>query len=144
MSVTEKVMGGQWVAEADVHPMTNIAGRRYWARGNIEGHYNGYWPTKDGMRPAELFWWFPSDAQQEAKLTEQYDWTEYSMGYTITELPSYRIPDPFWRRVLIRLGLARPRYRTWSMEEYHQKRLRKRMEAEKDIQRHLNRSIFND
>jgi hypothetical protein len=55
-----ETIAGTWVRNEDMHPMTNIAGRRFWARGNIEGTFNGYWPTPDGMMPRDLWWHFPS------------------------------------------------------------------------------------
>lgn len=57
-------MAGQWVADEDMHPATNVAGRRYWAPGaalgdEIEGVYWGSWPTHSGMKPQGLYWFFP-------------------------------------------------------------------------------------
>ncbi len=53
-------IAGEWIADADLHPATNVYGRRFWAKGNIEGEFYGTWPTKDGLRPDGLFWHFPA------------------------------------------------------------------------------------
>ena len=60
MKTIAEQLAGEWVADKDMGPLTNIAGRRFWARGNIEGYYNGYWPTKDGLKPDDLWWHFPT------------------------------------------------------------------------------------
>lgn len=52
-------IAGTWVPDSEVHPATNVYGRRFWARGDIEGVFYGQWPTKDGLRPPELYWHFP-------------------------------------------------------------------------------------
>ena len=53
-------IAGEWIADADLHHATNVYGRRFWAKGNIEGEFYGTWPTKDGLRPDGLFWHFPA------------------------------------------------------------------------------------
>ena len=59
MGMAERI-AGQWIADEDMHPMTNIAGRRWWAAGNLSAFYNGYWATPGGMKPVGLYWHFPS------------------------------------------------------------------------------------
>lgn len=54
-------LAGKWVADNEMPPETNIWGRRYWARGNIEGEYKGRWPTPDGLKPQGLYWFFTPD-----------------------------------------------------------------------------------
>jgi len=55
-------MAGRWVKNEDVHPETNIWGLRFWAPTEdgvgMEGIYRGHFPTRDGTRPAGLFWHF--------------------------------------------------------------------------------------
>jgi hypothetical protein len=60
------MIAGTWVRDDDMPPWVNVAGRRFWARGNIEGTFNGYWPTPDGLRPRDLWWHFPSHQEGEA------------------------------------------------------------------------------
>jgi len=60
MTIAEKI-AGTWVRDCDMDPRTNIAGRRWWARGNREGV---------GMAPmdvdrTDLWWHFPT--QEESK-----------------------------------------------------------------------------
>ena len=57
------LFGGRWVKDEDVYPATNIIGRRFWAPGaavgsDIEGVYQGFWPTHGGVRPQGLYWFF--------------------------------------------------------------------------------------
>jgi hypothetical protein len=54
---------GDWVSNKDMHPITNIWGREYWAAGNISGTYRGYWPTTNGFAPSNLFWHFPTPTE---------------------------------------------------------------------------------
>ena len=56
-----KEIAGTWVRNEDMHPMTNIAGRRWCSPSSgLEGEYRGMWPTPDGMRPLDLWWHFPT------------------------------------------------------------------------------------
>ena len=55
-------MAGLWVKHEDMHPATNIWGRRFWAPTEdgvgIEGTWRGIFPTRDGTTPRGLFWHF--------------------------------------------------------------------------------------
>jgi hypothetical protein len=68
MNIAEEI-AGTWVKNEDMHPITNIAGRRYWAEGvngreDIEGIFHGTWFTHRGERPQGVYWFFPSQVKK--------------------------------------------------------------------------------
>ncbi|MEM1149039.1 MAG: hypothetical protein AAGI03_00570 [Pseudomonadota bacterium] len=56
-------INGRWVDDIDMHPMTNIEGRRWWAPGEggtgIWGEFRGIWSTRYGLKPEGLIWFCP-------------------------------------------------------------------------------------
>lgn len=51
-----------------------------------------------------------------------YEWTHVAHGFTLTKSEiereeMIRIPDPWWRRILVKLRLAKPRYRRWTIND---------------------------
>ena len=56
--VSVKAMAGEWVADSEMHPTTNVYARAWWVSDDLYGVYRGTWPTKTGMKPDNLFWLF--------------------------------------------------------------------------------------
>lgn len=53
---------GKWVHRRDVHPTTNVAGRRYMTGDGVEGVFYG-----QSIGTLDLWWFFPAAQQQETK-----------------------------------------------------------------------------
>ena len=65
-----KTIAGTWVADADMDPMTNVYGRKWWAPciamgDNIEGTYRGFWPKNE--KPQGLHWLFENTPTKEGE-----------------------------------------------------------------------------
>jgi hypothetical protein len=53
---------GKWVFDADMHPLTNIAGRRWRAiDGSAEGIYYGQGSFPSHINRRSLMWFFPEE-----------------------------------------------------------------------------------
>ncbi len=68
MTTCEKI-AGQWVHDKDMNPATSIMGRRWWARGNLEGTYHGAGSIPDCVNRADLWWHFASQPRGSAGAT---------------------------------------------------------------------------
>ena len=51
-------LSGEWVDNANVHPITNVWGRVYMDK---DGNIKTYYGLAGGINPRPKMWWFPND-----------------------------------------------------------------------------------